>query len=187
MKNIFFLLLFFILSACNNGNRPIPKPPTFLRVDLPKKEYTIYKNEACNYSFPINKAYGVKDVEGSPCHKDIHLGKLNGIIHFSFIKMKEPLSVYVNYVNDKVDEHKIKATAINDYKFIDSTDRIYGILFELEGDVASPFQFYLTDSTKYFASGAVYFNSVPNYDSLKPTLNYLKEDLNKLIEEFKWL
>jgi gliding motility-associated lipoprotein GldD len=100
--------------------------------------------------------------------------------------MKEPLATYVNFSNDKVDEHKVKATAINDTQIIDKKNKVYGVLFELQGDVASPFQFYLTDSVSKFVSGVVYFNCKPNYDSLKPSLDYLKNDLLKLANSFKW-
>jgi gliding motility-associated lipoprotein GldD len=100
--------------------------------------------------------------------------------------MKEPLSSYVIFANDTVDEHKLKATAIEDQKILHPENRVYGTFFELQGDVASPFQFYLTDSTSKFVSGVVYFNSRPNYDSLKPTLDYLKVDLLKMVNTFKW-
>jgi gliding motility-associated lipoprotein GldD len=92
----------------------------------------------------------------------------------------------VNFANDKVDEHKIKATSINDYKIINDSNHVYCTFFELQGNVASPFQFYMTDSVSRFVSGVVYFNSTPNYDSLKPSLDYLKVDLNYMIENFKW-
>ena len=61
--------------------------------------------------------------------------------------MTEPLSSYVNYLNDKIDEHKIKATAIEDYRIIDPEDKVFCTFFYLQGDVASPFQFYMTDSS----------------------------------------
>jgi gliding motility-associated lipoprotein GldD len=108
------------------------------------------------------------------------------MIHFSYIDMIEPVSRYVNYANDKVDEHKLKATAIEDQRIIEPSKRVFGTFFELQGDVASPFQFYLTDSTDRFVSGVVYFNSRPNYDSLKPSLDYLKKDLMQLINSFQW-
>ena len=63
---------------------------------------------------------------------------------------------------------------------------VFGALFQLDGDVATPFQFYLTDSTERFVYGEVLFNSSPNYDSIKPSLNYLKKDLEQLLETFKW-
>jgi gliding motility-associated lipoprotein GldD len=100
--------------------------------------------------------------------------------------MEEPLSSYVNFANDKVDEHKLKATAIEDTKILHPENKVYGTFFELQGDVATPFQFYLTDSTSRFVSGVVLLNTKPNYDSLKPALDYLKRDLLKMVNTFEW-
>ena len=132
------------------------------------------------------KVEKVRKGEEMTCHKDIDLGPLNGMIHLTYIDMEEPLSTYVNYVNDKIDEHKVKATAINDFKIIRPESNFYCTFFELEGNVASPFQFYMTDSMDNFAYGVVYFNSTPNYDSIRPSLDYLKLDLDYLLENFEW-
>ncbi len=172
------------LSACESEGLTTPKPSTYLRLELPKEESVLFSDE-CPYEFKLSKLYSVKEVEAS-CHKDIDLGPLNGVIHFSYIDMEESLASYVNFSIDKVDEHKIKATSILDSQIINTEQGVYGTFFELQGDVASPFQFYLTDSTERFVNAVVYFNSTPNYDSLRPTLNYLKEDLNELISTFKW-
>jgi gliding motility-associated lipoprotein GldD len=190
MKQITLLFLTVLtLSACGDSEILIPKPPTYLRLDLPEHTYTSYKS-SCGYSFDAASIFKVKEVVdslGNPmCHRDIELGPLNGVIHFSFIDMVEPLSSYVNFANDKVDEHKLKATAIEDLAILHPENKVYGTFFELQGDVASPFQFYLTDSTSHFVSGVVYFNTTPNYDSLKPSLDYLKEDLLKMVNTFKW-
>lgn len=189
MKKLSILLMIVILTSCGSDDILIPKPPTYLRLDLPDHTYSEYKSQ-CGYRFDSSSLFKVKDVVDSAgnlmCHKDIDLGPLNGVIHFSYIDMKEPLSTYVNFANDKVDEHKLKATAIEDQKILHPQNRVYGTFFELQGDVASPYQFYLTDSTSKFVSGVVYFNSRPNYDSLKPTLDYLKVDLLKMVNSFKW-
>ena len=187
---IVFNILFIGLMMLNSCSEKvyIPKPSTYLRVEMPKHEYQLYDND-CPYTFQISKSYSVKDVDengAKTCHKDIDLGKLNGVVNFSYIEMKEPLSRYVNYSNDKVDEHKIKATEIVDERIINSEKRVFGTFFELKGDVATPFQFYLTDSTNRFVSGVVYFNCVPKYDSLKPSIEYLKEDLLHLVNTFEW-
>ena len=187
MKLISILLVFGFLASCSNDVFT-PKPPTYLRADLPEHKYTTHKDD-CSYTLTIPETFNIKqvsDLNGLTCHKDIEMGPLNGTIHFSFIEMTEPLSAYVNFANDKVDEHKIKATSINDYKIINDSNQVYCTFFELQGNVASPFQFYMTDSISSFVSGVVYFNSTPNYDSLKPSLDYLKIDLNYMIENFKW-
>jgi gliding motility-associated lipoprotein GldD len=92
----------------------------------------------------------------------------------------------VNYALDKIDEHKVKATAIYDSVFINKETKVFGTFFELQGNVASPFQFYLTDSTNIFMNGIIYFNSRPNYDSIKPVLNFVKEDLYRLMSTTQW-
>lgn len=182
------ILLLIILSSCGSSELNIPKPPTYLRMDLPEHSYELYKS-TCGYQFESASIFKVKDVYdsiGLTCHKDIDLGPLNAVIHFSYIEMIEPLSNYVNFANDKVDEHKLKATAIDDQRILHPDKKVYGTFFELQGNVASPYQFYLTDSSTRFVSGVVYFNSRPNYDSLKPSLDYLKVDLLKMVNTFKW-
>jgi len=188
MKKLAVLFL-LILASCGDDELAIPKPPTYLRLELPEHSYKKYVSH-CGYKFDAASIFKIKDVSDSSgnlmCHKDIDLGPLNGVIHFSFIEMVEPLSAYVNFANDKVDEHKLKATAIEDMNIIHPEHKVYGTFFELQGDVASPFQFYLTDSTSKFVSGVVYFNSTPNYDSLKPSLDYLKVDLLQMMNSFEW-
>lgn len=182
-------LLALIISACGE-EASIPKPPTYLRLDLPEHSYTKYTDKNCHYSFDAAHLFKVKDVYDQDkqltCNKDIDLGALNGVIYFSYIDMKEPLATYINYAINKVDEHKIKASAIEDENILRPKDRVFGTFFELQGDVATPFQFYLTDSVSKFVSGVVYLNVTPKYDSLKPSLEYLKQDLNRLVETFKW-
>jgi gliding motility-associated lipoprotein GldD len=182
------ILLTGIITSCGSDELSIPKPPAFLLVNLPEHSYIHYQTD-CPYSFDIPKIYTLKSVsygKESTCHRDIDLGPLNGTLHFSYIEMEKPLAEYVNFSISKVDDHKIKATAIEDERIIRPKDRVYGTFFELQGDVASPFQFYLTDSVSRFASGVVYFNTRPNYDSIKPTLDYLKQDIQRFIRTFTW-
>lgn len=188
-KTIFcFAILLGILTSCGSDEITIPKPPTFLDVALPAHKYKKYTPD-CPYSFDIPTIFSIKAVNygtESTCHRDIDLGPLNGTLHFSYIEMEKPLAEYINFSISKVDDHKIKATAIEDENILRPNDKIYGTFFELQGDVASPFQFYLTDSTSRFVSGVVYFNTRPNYDSIKPTLDYLKVDIKRFLRTFQW-
>lgn len=188
MKSVIQIIaVSIILSACSE-KAPVPKPPLYLRSELPEHQYVLFTDE-CPYQFELSSIYTVKPiVQGAEktCHKDIDLGPLNGLINFSYIHMTESLGTYVNYANDRVGEHKIKATGIESENIIHPEKRVFGTIFKLQGDVATPFQFYLTDSTTNFVSGVVYFNSVPNYDSLRPSLDYLEQDLYHLVNTFEW-
>lgn len=181
------LLLLFVMAACGE-EMPIPKPPTYLRTDFPEHTYK-RTNLDCPYSFELSEAYNYNPVIENgvrTCHLDINLGQLNGVINFSYIEMEHPLKDYIDYSLNKVEEHKVKADAIEDKQFLHPEKRVFGTFFELKGNVASPFQFYLTDSTNRFVSAVVYFNARPNYDSLRPSLEYLKQDLMHLVETFEW-
>lgn len=178
-----------ILAACGGDELPIPKPPTYLRTDLPEHTYKRLDVD-CPYSFELSDVYNYNPVFENgqrTCHLDINLGQLNGMMSFSYIEMERPLKDYIDYALEKVEEHQVKADGINsDLHIIRPDARVFGTFFELKGDVASPFQFYLTDSTSRFVSAVVYFNARPNYDSLRPTLDYLKKDLVHLMNTFQW-
>ena len=73
---------------------------------------------------------------------------------------------------------------IKDYSLKEKN--IFGRIFDLSGSVASPYQFYLTDSINNIISGFVYFNIKPNYDSILPAINYIENDIIYLIESFDW-
>jgi gliding motility-associated lipoprotein GldD len=120
--------------------------------------------------------------------QQIDLGPLNGSLFLYYIRIpsKDSLPAIINYANDKVDDHKIKADKIDFTQLIDRDKRVFGTFFELKGNVATNFQFYLTDSTNNFLRGEVLLNCRPNYDSLRPSLEYLKRDLLELVNNFKW-
>lgn len=189
MKIFSLLLLVTILLSCGD-DLMIPKPPTYLRLDLPEHNYEKTQNE-CGYSFDLSQVY--KSIKTNPigegaCTQEIDLGLLNGKLYLFYFPLKanDTLSKFVNFSNDKVDDHKLKASAINDQKIIRPKDRVFGTFFEIQGDVATNYQFYLTDSTSRFIRGELLLNCRPNYDSLKPSLDYIKIDLLKMVNTFKW-
>lgn len=104
----------------------------------------------------------------------------------SYLTIDTNLSVYVEECRRFVVEHEIKASAINEQQVMNTKDRIFGTIYDIEGNAASNMQFYLTDSTSHFVRGALYFYAVPNKDSLQPVVNFVKEDIKHLIETFRW-
>ena len=82
--------------------------------------------------------------------------------------------------------HAIKADAITKQPFANFENRVYGMLYEIEGNAASQSQFYVTDSVNHFLTGSLYFNVKPNYDSILPAAHYIKEDIQHIMETLKW-
>jgi gliding motility-associated lipoprotein GldD len=187
MKAILIIVGVLLMVACTEESYT-PKPPTYLRLELPEPTYSKY-DDSCAYNFNLSQLYEVTNapdqMEGT-CHKRIDLGPLNGMAYIRYWDMSQPLAFYVNSANDEIDKHKLKADNIINETIIRPDDRVFGSFFELQGDVATPFQFYLTDSTTRFLYCEVLFNSTPNYDSLRPTLDYLKRDLDEFVNTLDW-
>ena len=184
---LFFICIIF--SSCNDP-APVPKPPTYLNINFPDHTYSYVKGD-CPYEFKLSSLYNYKTIENSKlnsCIQEIDLGPLKGSLYLYYIALpsKDSLAEIINFANDKVDEHKIIADKIEFVQIIDAKNRVFGTFFELKGNVATNFQFYLTDSSQNFVRGEVLLNCRPNYDSLRPSLDYLKVDLLEMVHNFKW-
>lgn len=190
-NNLLLALCFIVLlvSACNDS-KPVPKPSSFLRTEFPEHSYRPYLSPQ-NFRFELADLYMPKSFQQAKTNysiQEIDLGPLNGTLFLYYLQIpnKDSLPDIINFANDKVDEHKIMADKIDFEQIIQPQKNVYGTFFELKGNVATNFQFYLTDSMKHFLRGEVLLNCRPNYDSLKPTLQYLKTDLKLMLNSFQW-
>ena len=84
-------------------------------------------------------------------------------------------------------KHIPKASSIETRVIINPEDDVYGLIYEINGmGAASPYQFFVTDSSSHFLRGALYFNITPNNDSLAPVIDFIKEDIEHLILSLRW-
>ncbi|MBB3186899.1 gliding motility lipoprotein GldD [Microbacter margulisiae] len=186
MKKLFgiFLLLIFTVTGCHNYT---PRPYGYFRIDLPNHAYRQFDN-AYPYSFDMS-AYAADSVvhaKGEEYWINIYYPKLNGCIYISYKPVHNNLQAISEDCRRFVYKHVIKAEAITERRFVNPQAKVYGILYDLRGDVASPLQFMLTDSVHHVVRGALYFNDVPNQDSIAPVLAYVRKDVLKMIETFHW-
>ena len=188
MKIIKYTLYFITAAAlcsCYNNN-PVPKPKTYFRIDLPEKEYTEY-NSDCPFTFEYPTYSNIQPKNDyETCWLDIVFPQNKAIIYFSYKEIKNNLDSLTKDSYELAYKHTVKADAIDDYPFINNTDNVYGILYDLKGNVATSVQFFLTDSTKNFVRASLYFNTTTNRDSLKPVIDFIREDIVHLIETFQW-
>ena len=198
MKNtsIYFLLisLVFFLIACGNDTVYTPKPRGFPRVIYPEKAYQPFDKNYCSFTFDYPKyAQIVQDTsyfEEKPvndCWFDIDVPQFNARIHCSYydIDKKNPLTKLMSDAFTLAGKHNIKADYIDEIK-IEKNNHVSGFLFDIQGPAASPFQFYLTDSTKHFMRGALYFKTAARPDSLRPVIDFMKQDIVKMVNTFEW-
>lgn len=190
------LILFIAAWACLfvscNDKKPVPKPLCYLRTDFPDHQYSNFqvKNPMFDYQFDISNLYALRQNLGDQRYgfQEFDLGPINGtlLVYQKRFHSKDSLITLINAANDLVDEHKIKADRIDFDQLIDHDKRVFGTFFTLKGNVATNYQFYLTDSTSRFVRGEILLNCRPNYDSLRPTLDYLKVDLDRMMQSFQW-
>ena len=134
MLRFFKLLLpifLLVLTSCLDDN-PTPKPPTYLKTNLPAHSYHKETFKA-PFDFNISDLYTLKSpvqCDNHYCEQEIYLGRaLNGSINL-FIKYraKDSLPSLINFSNKEVDFHKIKANQIDFEQIIDGENRVYGTL-----------------------------------------------------------
>ncbi len=183
---LLLLLATWIMVSCRDNYTP--KARGYHRITFPEKEYQTYKSNCpFNFEYPV---YGTITVDSSrhsqPCWLNIVFPDYDGKIHLSYKKLDDDLSNYIEDSRTLAYKHTIKAEAINEKNYQDNNRNVYGILYEIKGNVASSAQFFVTDSNKHFIRGALYFETHPNKDSLAPVINFFKKDIIHLIETLNW-
>ena len=189
MKNFFLIVLFFpiIFSSCDQPASP--KPHGYFRIDLPEKIYSRF-DTTFPYSFEYPSYSFITSDPHSPLEKywiNINFPAFKATVHLSYKVVDRNLATYLEDAHTLVFKHISKADAIYDSLIVDTARNLYGITYQIEGSgAASPYQFFLTDSTSHFVRGALYFNTVPNNDSLEPVIKFIEKDIVHLIGTFNW-
>lgn len=186
LSHLLIVGLFGVLLGCHST--PIPKPRGYFRLQFPEKHYRLF-DSLFPYKF-YYPTYGSISV-------DNQAGAEKGWINIDFPKYKAKIHISYKSVNGNIDtliedvrtlayKHTIKADAINEKLFSNPEKKVYGTLYDIKGNAASSYQFYVTDSVKHFLRGALYFSVHPNKDSLAPAIDFFGKDMTYLIETLEW-
>lgn len=179
-----FSCLFY---ACSQDYAP--KPKGYFRIDLQEKTYLPIKNNLpFSFEIPANTTLIYKSDSISKNNWfDIYYPFYKARIYCSYITITPETFRQVAEDNYRLTyQHTIKADAIEEYSFSYPSRNVYGLFYELNGNVATPLQFIITDSLTHFFRGSLYFDSQSNQDSLRPVITYIKEDFIHIIETFEW-
>jgi gliding motility-associated lipoprotein GldD len=188
------MLFLLLLTACGGEAGFTPKPRAFPKVVYPEKAYQQFDKDYCAFTFEYPVYAEIQrdtsffdELPPHPCWFDVYIPNFDSRLHCSYVP-----------INEKKDFEQLKADAFEmtdwhnkranyiDEVLIQKPNGVGGMAFIVEGDVASPFQFFLTDSTEHFMRGSLYFNTEARSDSLGPVYEFIEEDLQHLIETFEW-
>ena len=194
-KITFLLLVSVVFFQCEE---PVytPKPRAYPKVEYPEKTYQAFQEDYCTMSFEYPTYAKIEqdrfffgDAPPSTCWFDINFPDFDAVLHCSYIAIdkKNTLETLQKDAFKMTDWHNKKATFTED-KFYENKNHVKGMTFDIEGPVASPIQFYLTDSLqeKHFIRGAFYFNSRTDQDSLAPILKFVRTDIQRMLDTFDW-
>ncbi|MBK6284335.1 MAG: gliding motility lipoprotein GldD [Draconibacterium sp.] len=194
MKKIWILILpILIFAGCNQ--KYTPKPRQFFRIDFPEKTYHQLQ-PGFPYQFDIpdySRIVSDDDNPDQPNWINISVPANKAEIHISYYNLSESknsnrvlLNKFMEDSRTLAYKHSQKADAISEQVFMNPSENVYGLIYKIEGNAASPMQFFLTDSTNHFLRGALYIRDIPNIDSLKPVIDFLETDIVRLIETTTW-
>jgi len=182
------LLTGMLLNSCDNSTYS-PKPRGYFRIDFPAKQYVLL-DSIYPYSFEYPTYAKLTPDIHSPNKKywvNLQFETYQATLHLSYKQIDANLIDYLEDAHTLVTKHIPKADAIYDSLIVDRQRNVFGLAYEIEGSgAASPYQFFLTDSTKHFLRGALYFNTIPNNDSLEPVIDFIQVDVEHLIATLRW-
>jgi len=182
---LLFGLLFF-LSSCRKEYTP--RPRGYFRISFPAKNYK-------SLGMPVPYSFEIP-VYSKPGRDSLNLNQLDWVtvevpanhaqIHLSYKMINKNLGTYIEESRSLAYKHSEKASSIDEQVFMNPSKNVFGTIYNIKGNAASPLQFYLTDSVKHFLRGSLYIKEVPNIDSLQPVIEFLNKDVIRLIETTEW-
>lgn len=172
-----------VILTTSCGEDPVPKPKAQLRLEYPVAEYAVVKSD-CPFHF--EKSDACEAVLNSKCWVNLEYHELNASVNMTYRPVEDNLQELLREAEKLTFNHTIKADGISSRPYINEKNKVYGSVFEVTGNAASPLQFHLTDSVNHFITGAVYFDVQPNYDSIRPAVRHIENDIIRLIETMQW-
>lgn len=187
-----YLLPIFALLFSSCSEDAVPKPRGYPRLDLPEPAYTRWSGhcpfqaEVPTYALALEKPGTTPAIADTACYMTLRFPGQRANVYLTCRKVEGDLRQLIEDAHAFKDKHAAMAARIRSERVERDSARVFGALFDVEGDVASPMVFYLTDSSTRFLYGALYFDARPNADSLKPVTGRIREDLRHFAATLTW-
>ncbi|MFZ4457192.1 MAG: gliding motility protein GldD [Bacteroidales bacterium] len=185
----YFLITLFLVLLVSSCSEYTPKPNGYFRIEIPKSSSKFIDNKQLPFSFTVPEQciVSLDSTKGKSGSLIISYPRYHAQILCTYTNIDaKRYRVVVEESRQYVYRHSVKADVINEKLFKHPEQHVYGIFYELKGNVATPCQFSLTDSTRHFFRGALYFDCVPKADSLAPVVKYIKANVFDLMQTFQW-
>lgn len=179
------LFVVFLFFRCGGDKDYVPKPIGYNRIEKPHYIYNYYQQP--RYSFEYADIAKINEEKDSLNWFNIVYPNYKAIVYCSYLPInKQTLNKALEDSYHLAYSHTIMAEAINGNTYSDDARHIGGMLYQLDGNVATPIQFFVTDSTSHFLRGSLYYTEHFNLDSVAPITDFIKDDIIHIFETVKF-
>ncbi|MBM3453785.1 MAG: hypothetical protein FJX80_01405 [Bacteroidetes bacterium] len=169
-----------------------------VEIDLGEEELEIMGRKKSKFNLLLNRdeVQKISQYEPFDLVEKISMENIHAdfMLHYKSLSPKDTLGKLIRGVVNNVESHKFKSESIEKIPIQKKDKSVYGMLYEFTGDMATPFQFYLTDSLGNFVYAQVLMDFQAFQKDKIPTdlytksriMDYLKNDLLVFIDHFNW-
>ena len=189
MKSVPAILVSLFIFLCISCTEYTPKPRGYFRIEPPQARYQPLPLDSLPYGFNVSQLVTVElpPQESPEGWINLSYPSLGVKVYCSYLPVtRKTLQTAEMESRSLVSRQAKQSNAVKEQAYSNPDEKVYGSLFLLDGESASPVQFMLTDSSSNFFRGALYYDCVPNADSLAPLTDYLRKDIIELIQSFSW-
>ena len=183
-----YLNMFIFLFVFGCSSDYLPKPKGYNRILLPELSYQPLPDTLPYYFEYSKQAKLLRDSSWITERYWINLyyPYMDASIQITYKQIiADNIHEYLSDSYKLTSQHNIKAYSIEE-SIIALPSGMYASFTELEGEVPTQIQFYVSDSVNHFLRGALYFKTATKNDSLAPVIDYLKKDMLHLITTLRW-
>ena len=187
-----FFFIIALYASCSSDYSPKPKGHFHIELHEP-----VYRDLVSYpfFKFSISNQVFVEDMKNMPEGMKERNGigfnliypRLHAQIYCSYFRInKQDFPTYMEESHQMVYDREIRAKGVKEIEYSHPDQKVYGLVYEIQGDAVSPIQFVISDSISSFFRGALYFDTYYNRDSIAPVLAYINKDIQVMIESFQW-
>lgn len=182
---IYICFLSICLTACTDYT---PKPIAYPRIERGTTSDMMYENMHMSFAYPSD-AFIQETVadDKKEVWFNIIYPQYQTTIHCTYLPITKGLLRKTLEDNHKfVYGHALKAGSINQSLYSNPEKEVYATVYDIEGSVATPVQFFVTDSISHFFRGSLYYDCIVKTDSVMPVTEFVRADILHLIETLQW-
>ena len=120
--------------------QPVPKPKAQLRLEYPGAEYAAVES-GCPFLF--EKSDACIAVINGKCWVNLEYRELKASVNMTYRPVEDNLQELLQEAEKLTFNHAIKADGISSRPFVNEKNKVYGSVFEVSGNAASPCNFIL--------------------------------------------